>query len=96
MGEAFGMNQRFLDYVLAEDLHPVPIVFRFVVADSVNTVTIDRPQQLPHREFVHQRFEPIIKRECRWLVPLFSLLGRSGRALGRLSDRVGYGVTQPE
>ena len=95
-GEVVNMNRRFSDYILAKYLHPVPIVPRFPITGGVDAVIIDGPQQLPHRKFVHQRLEFIFKRECRWLLPLLPFLRRSGRALGRLSDRVGRGVAQSE
>ena len=82
------MNERLLDYVFAEFLHPVSIVFRLSVTRSADAVIVDGPQQLPHREFVHQRLELIFKRMRRQFVPLFALLGRSGLALCRLSDGV--------
>jgi len=90
------MNERFLDYVFAEYLHPVPIALRFAVTGGVDTVTIDGPQQLPHREFVHQRLELIFKREYRWLVPLSSSPGRSGISLGMLGNGVGCRIAHPE
>ena len=90
------MNQRFSDYVFAEYLHPVSIALRLAVTGVVDTVTIDGPQQLPHREFVHQRLELIFKREYRWLVPLSSFPGRSRLILGMLSNGVGCRIAHPE
>lgn len=64
-GKVLRMNEHFLDYVFAEYLHPVSIIFRFVVTGGIYAVITDGPQQLPHCEFVHQRLEFIFERECR-------------------------------
>ena len=90
------MNERFPDHVLAEYLHPISIVFRLAVTGGIYAMIVDGPQQLPHREFVHQRLEFIFKREHRRLVPLFPLFRRSRCAVGGLSHGVGYGIAQPE
>ena len=57
------MNERFLNHILTEYLHPVSFVSRFAIAGGIYTVIIDGPQELPHREFIHQRLEFILERD---------------------------------
>jgi hypothetical protein len=90
------MNERFLDHVFTEYLHPVSGVFRCIVTGCVYPMIIDGPQQLPHCEFVHQGLELIVKREGRRLIALFPFLGGSGRPLHRSNGGVGCGMAQPE
>jgi hypothetical protein len=89
-------DERFLDYILTERLHPVPIAFRFIVVGDVYAMIVDGSQQLPHCQFVHKGLELFLKREGRWLIALFPFRRGSRRAIGRLGDGVGCRVAQPE
>ena len=82
MGGVPRMNTRLLDDVFAEYLHPVSVVFLFVVTGGVYGVIIDGPQQLPHCEFVHQRLKLILERGSLWLIARLPFPGRSGTTLG--------------